>query len=474
MSRTSFMIGKFLSVENVGAFFHSKVCAALIAMLLLLGHIFAIEFYLNILIILLVSVGLVVGESMLPFITALCGFIYQISIVHAPGVPTFSYYYFTGARLAVLILLSAVLLLSLFEFFFVKMRGMCANFGSFSLFWPLVILSAAFLLNGAFGGAWRPASFVWGTMQVLVYFLLFYAYIYGTRDVSGAQLLEYVVFMTALLSLVVSLETFYLYLTRESLFEGGEVVKEEVLYGWGIWNNAGQHLSVYIPILFLGVIKYRGWWFYLVCAVLSFVSAVMTLSRTALIFSSLAFCVGLVLCCFFGEKRRIFRIGTPILGTVAAVSVFLTRERIFTLLSDYFERGLSDNGRFELWQNGISAFLDAPIFGKGFFGLESDGFSAIDIIPMMMHNTVVELLSACGIFGFLAYVYYRYTTAKLFFERPSLEKSMIGMAILVILGGSLLENFIFYVQPMFYISLILAVACRLDSDGKGVPKRAEQ
>ena len=143
-----------------------------------------------------------------------------------------------------------------------------------------------------------------------------------------------------------------------------------------------------------------------------------------------------------GKNKRVFRIITAAGVALVIILGAVLFDKIQELLRDYFERGFSDNGRYALWRAAFDNFLDAPIFGMGFYGfnVETDVFGPL---TKQAHNTVLQLLSATGIVGFSAYAYYRFSTVKPIFKRPSFMKSMMAISIAVLLFGSLLDNFIF-------------------------------
>ena len=82
----------------------------------------------------------------------------------------------------------------------------------------------------------------------------------------------------------------------------------------------------------------------------------------------------------------------------------------------------------------------------------------------MAHNTIVELLSATGAVGLLAYLWYRVKSLIPVFKRPSLMKTMAALSIAVILFSSLLDNFVFNVYPMFFYITLLALIHRDSRD----------
>ena len=82
----------------------------------------------------------------------------------------------------------------------------------------------------------------------------------------------------------------------------------------------------------------------------------------------------------------------------------------------------------------------------------------------MSHNTVAQFLGAMGVFGLLAYGFYRICSFRPFFKKPSYLKTMLGGAMLTVLGGSLLDNFIFNILPMFMYAVLFAIVYKLESE----------
>ena len=149
------------------------------------------------------------------------------------------------------------------------------------------------------------------------------------------------------------------------------------------------------------------------------------------------------------------------------VFLLVLREKIADVFAKVLEQGLSDNGRFELWKRGIENFLCAPVFGKGLFGYgDTDVFIAANFIPTMAHNTIVQLLSSMGIAGTAAYGFYRVKTLLPLFRKPTFEKAVLYLPILLTLGMSLLDNFVFYVYTVFYYTVALAIIFRVEEEKK--------
>ena len=439
----------------MGRFYPIVVCA-----IVFLGHALGLELYLNVINVLLTVLMLCVCDSLHPFIVVVSSYLYQISVAHSPSVPAQSDYLITPPGVyvssALFVLAGAALV-----FFFIRNRlitrgSLCALPMTFAC----AALSFAFVMNGVFGGSWTPSSLGYGLLNIVSFFGVFYIFYLGLRREETAALVRYLAYVSALIATVLVLEVIWLYLFGGVFDASGEVVKDKMLFGWGNWNSMGQNIVVLIPVIFYGAMNNRYPWFYFAVATLATGAAVLTLSRNALIFALLSYVACVIIACFFGKRQRAFRIIAPTGAFLVGCGIALFWDKISTILSDLISRGFSDNGRFDLYKQGIEEFLSAPIFGKGFFGITTETFNFVDFFPQMMHNTPVQLLASMGAVGLLCYLYYRYITVKLVLTRPSLEKTMLALSALVLVLQSLLDNFIFYVQPVIYYSIALAICSK--------------
>ena len=453
--------------ELMKKFFNGHLYPVLVGAIVLVSHIFGAEFYLNFLNVFLCVISFLICDSTKPFIPVLCTYVYQFSRLTNISDPSKSDFYYTGARLYTIIALFVIAILAAAVFFVKHGKRTLDSLKHLPMLPAAILLSVAFLANGVFSDGWSFFTFGYGAVQIATFFVIFYFFVVGLRDESGEELCGYFAFVTAVMASVLIIETANLYLFGEGLIVDGSVIKEKVDYGWGMWNTAGQQMVMTLPMLFYGAMKNKHPLAYLVIAVLTVASAALTMSRNALILSVLFFGALAILACFFGNLKKQFRIILPV-GVVGALGVIvLLWDKISRVLADYLERGLSDNGRFDLWRSGFESFLKAPVFGRGFFGAYPPELQDGGIFPAMAHNTIVELLCAMGIFGLVAYLVYRAATLKPFVIRPTLAKSMLGVAMLTVILGSVLDNFIFYYHQMLYYPVAQAIAYKLYSEQEG-------
>lgn len=359
-----------------------------------------------------------------------------------------------------------------FYFFFKNRLYRNFNLKTDSLLLPVIILCAAFLLNGVFSGQWTPMGFLFSLAQTVVYGFIFMLFRYGfTEEEKNTDIMKYFSYISALMAGVIIIQLAVLFVTSDNIFVDGAINKEGVVLGWGIWNLIGACLAMLIPMHFYGAMTSKHSWAYFLVATLTWLAAVLTMSRNALIFATLAYAVCVIIACFKGNYKKVYRIilAIGVLGAAALVVVFWSK--IQALLGDYFARGFDSNGRYELWGIAWKNFLDYPVFGIGFYGfesvhqLESGSFAHMGPMPTMAHNTLFELLSATGIVGTLAYGYYRVKSIVPVFKKPSLMKTMLAISIATTLLGSLLDNFAFNIYPMYFSMATLALLHRPTPEG---------
>ncbi len=462
---SGFKLASLLNLDFWRSFFMGNLYPVLVCALVLIGNLTALDYYLNLIVTGLFVFAMLISDSVKPAIITVCTYIYQISIPHAPNYPTYSDFLFSGWRKPVSIAIIAIVALTFIYFFCKKKIYRNLTFKKAPLLLPTSAFSAALLLNGAFSLDWTYQNLIFAFLNIIVYFFFFFLLLYGfSKEEKSEELGRYFSYITLLMAAVIIIEMAHLYLTSETIFLDGSIHKESVALGWGIWNLIGTSLAVMIPTLFLGVMNNKYPWLYFTVACLTYVFAVLTMSRNALVFATLAFGASVIISCFLGKNKKAFRIITLIGIIVIATLALVFFGKIKALLGDYFERGFSDNGRYDLWKLAIDTFREHVIFGNGFYGFFTDAVYEFGGVPRMAHNTVFEILSAMGIVGLLSYLWYRVSTAVTFFRRPSKMKTMLGLSILVFLLGSLLDNFVFNIHPALYYCVALAIAVRSDSE----------
>ena len=460
-------ISKVINRESIRAFYMSRWYPIVVCASVLIGSLTGLEMYFN-----FITTALFVGlfffcDSTRPMVVSLCTYIFQLSVWNSPSLINNSDYLYTGWRIWALVISVASIFIGAGYFFIKNKLYKKFSFKKDILLLPIAILCPAFLLNGAFSAEWTAMGLLFGLAQCAVYGFIFFLFYYGMgKEDTVPVIVSYISYTSALMAGVIIIQLAHLFLTSDNIFINGSINKEGVVLGWGIWNLVGACLAMLIPVLFYGVMTSRRSWIYFTVATLTWLASVLTMSRNALIFASLAYAVCLVIACFKGKYRRAYRIVLAVGLLGVAVMIVVLWSKIQALLGDYFARGFDSNGRYELWGIALQHFADCPVFGRGFMGfeavhkLEGGDFAHMGPMPTMAHNTPLELLSATGIIGTLAYGFYRFVSLVPVFRRPTLEKTMLALSLGVTLFGSLLDNFTFNIYPMYFAMATLAVIHR--------------
>lgn len=454
--------------QKLNNFYMGRLYPAVVCALVLFGFIFSKEQILIPVIVLMACLAFWVCRSVKPLITPLCTFIYSLSNSNSIFGEGASDYYFTGWRMVALVLLAIFAAASIVAFvvrsdIISKMRVKKTP-----LLFPLILLSVSFLCAGLLSDRWVVIDLLYGSFQVLSFLVVYLLFYHGFSDDEDAiDLGDYFSYVTLLMSVVLVTEMLWLYTTGDGVIVDGEIYKNKIVFGWGSCNNAGVYLTMLIPMNFYGAYRSRMPILYFLAATATYCSAILTLSRNALLCATLVYISCIIAFSFYGnkKKRKFFRYGVLAVALLVLVVYVVYREPLLLALGGYVRQGVSDSGRFEIWQKSVEVFLENPIFGNGFYRVLETGEVNAAFIPSMAHNTLFQLMSGMGIFGLLSYGIYRISSLRAFFVRPELLKTMLGTSMLVLIFESLFDNFIFQIHPMFYYSIAMAIVYRRHNEG---------
>ncbi len=401
------------------------------------------------------------GRDSKPLLAIVVLFIYAISQRHTPQPPYNSDYLYGTPFLATVGTL-AVITLGVLVFRLVAYPSTGNVFrGRPVARWGLFALAAALILNGVFYGEYTFANLLLGVV-IAFSFLFFYIYFYHTLEWKDTTAVS----VARILSLACGV--IFLQLVEAYLFDGiivdGSIAKYNIVLGWGMSNNAGGMLAMFTPALFYLAYKEKHGWIYYLLGLLSFFGVIMTCSRTSVLAGAVAVLACIVLLAIRGRNVRAIRIADIVLAVCVIVFCIIFRAKILELFQYYSDRGFDDSGRFEIWLNGMKRFLQAPIFGVGFYTpIAPDWSYNIEnwLLPDMYHNTYVQLFASCGIVGVLAYTLHLGQGLVLCFRKFTPERLFYFIVLLVLTGMSMADNHIFHIFPALVYSMLFAL-CEKD------------
>lgn len=439
-------------VFTLRKFFNGKIYPIFLALSILISHSFSIEVFGITIVLSTVFIGLLVCDDLKFFISPLT---YSLFMFSEKSVSSGKYY--EKPYLIAIACGSIALILFLVAHTVIYRKRL--DFKSFiksKLVWGFAALSIAAMLNGClnfkeyhFGNILYALAFVFSLLGIF--------FLFSINLNKNSKLTDYLIYVLFIMSLTVTSELFIAF-TNQIQIVNGEIVKESVKVGWGMWNNIGGVLSFLLPIHFYyaATVKKLGPIFFFT-GLISYGAIVLTLSRSSLLTASFIMLICVVISCFLGKNKLINRIFCGALFTLGILAFIALWGKISNVLGDYLSRGLDDNGRFEMYLHGLKNFLNHPIFGGGFNSSYATDHQFIIFLPYRYHNTIIQMMATCGLVGISSYLFHRYQTVRLFIVERSIANLFLALSISALLITSLLDNHFFNIYPAFIYTIILVV-----------------
>lgn len=348
-------------------------------------------------------------------------------------------------------------------------------------FWGIILFDVALIVNGLFSPEWSISTLLFGVMlaaALTLFYMLFTTVFAHSKDgiAYACKTLIAIGFAVIAQTAVIAYKL--------------DLYDNLIITRWGVTRLNRHMLSLsWGPATVIGGVVVLA----IVAAVyllrdrkkpfISFFSAlifwaftVLIDSRAAIIFGSAALFIGLIFCCFSGKNRKtvqvftVFSILAVLLGLIYIILKFPEEHtKIFEKILEFlrFEVKLDSeasvnsffSSRLALWEEGISDFLSAPLFGNGFnYGFASPSVASANPFENMYHNIFIQLLGSMGIVGlFMILIHFKHVI-EVTLRRFSVDKFILLLIPGVILGMSLVDNFFFYPNFIIIYTAFLAAA----------------
>ncbi len=332
-----------------------------------------------------------------------------------------------------------------------------------ALTWGFALLGVSYLLGGSFSPYYEWNTVLFGLVQI-VSLCIFYFLFYYTVDWQSHGADEWAK-LFVLVGVGVAVECVGMYLRPETFAKilNGTFSRNLLVTGWGIYNNVGAMITICMPATFYLACKRKNGWIYTLLGGALFATIVLSQSRGSILFGLVGFVAGAVITVIVsrGRERKRHFIALGALAVIAIVFAIILKDQLRELFEAMLNQGTGDNGRFNFYELGIKQFLEYPWFGNGFYqckGYQLGYLPKGSFLPPRYHNTFVQLLASGGTVAMLAYVFHRLQTLKLFFEKPSLEKTLIAVCVLMLTLTSLTDCHFFNFGPGLLYSCLLVFA----------------
>lgn len=338
----------------------------------------------------------------------------------------------------------------------------------------LCVLGLTFLLSGTGKSGYSVYDFIYSLIMAAVYVGLFALITFNVKICEENY--KKICFGFLALSLLLVTELFAVYIKNGSamLNSQGEIIKEMVVFGWGIWNTIGTLLLLCIPAVVMLATKYEYGFGFLAYATVLFVAVFLTTSRQAMVGAVVVYPASLLLAVIKSKNKKVTWItvaGIILIGGIIVISKWETITRLLGSVMDniYHNGELFGNHRLPLIKSAMQFFAENPLFGAGFsldFG--DVDFTGLNFVSEMACNTFAEILAACGMTGFIAYLVHRVQTFVYFTKNPTFDKAYFALIIVGLLIASLFDNHMFYILPNLIYSSVLPFALGESRENRAV------
>ncbi len=458
-------------IKRINGIMCSPLGIAIMGALTVLAFIFSLELVLYTIIILYAAYVGLFGDDFSTYMPLFILAYVAPSIKNNPGKSDQGLFYgASGIYIGIIAVIAVVIILTRiatdknmgFKKLFTMKRFFTAS---------MLALGGSYMLSGI--GSDKYLEYVKGNLlfafiQFMSLFLLYFLFSATIRwDKFNV---DYFAWFGVIMGVVVALEVGWIYIAEDVIVDG-TILRGRIYSGWGCYNNIGAIISMSIPFAFYLACKKKHNFMYTILGCFLFAAVILSCSRGSMVGGAFAFAVSYIYTFIKARNKKEFHLTTlALIGFVGIAAILFHKEiiELFNAVPDIAEGNdgsisFNDSGRFNLYKAGLKVFLDNPIFGQTFYPAAgsmpefSDVEAFSSFFPPRWHNTVVQLLAACGAVGMLAYSYHRIETIRFFFKKPTVTNTFIAISIVTLLGMSLLDCHFFNVAPVFFYSMALTV-----------------
>lgn len=323
------------------------------------------------------------------------------------------------------------------------------------------LLGFAYIIGGIFSKSYSSRTAFFGLVQILT---LSFSYLVFFFTVDWKRVkANYFAKLFTLIGFMMVAEMLNLLIITD-FFNFNVPFSRSVLYtGWGHYNNIGSICILILPAPFYFAMKNKNGWPFILIGVLFYVNILLTQSRNAMLFGTIIVVLSSLISILRAdenEKRKLVFTCFGVLMFFAIMTIVLSYQ-IELSFGSVIASGTSSAGRGEIYWNGLKQFINAPTFGLGFYECPGPQWGISDpndFLPPRYHDTYVQLLASCGLFGFFAYLYHRYETFKLFKNNYSPESIVMFLTLLAFILISIFDCHFFNIGPGFLYSAVLLLA----------------
>lgn len=450
----------------INAFIHSKWFAFCLAIFCLVSNVLGLDFYFYFTIACLAIYISLFGRDYLPYIPMMLFSYIAPSIQNNPSKSDNSIFLLNNGGLTLIIMGGAVAFFLLVRLIFdreIGFRNMVKC--KYRLLGGMVFLGISYVISGlgsALLDGFEIKNLMFAGVQFAAMVVPYFVLCFGVKWNKVKK--DYFAFCAILFGLVAGLQILYAYHAND-VIQNGKPVKLLIYSGWGVSTNMGAMVTLAIPFAFYYICKDKNVIISNIVIVILFFANIMSLSRNSILVCVLLYVICEIIMIFKAEKF-FTRFISVLFIILLLAGIYFFNNYIFNTLGVSFINGFEPSGRLEIYEDAIETFYSFPLFGGGFYainsGLSPDEVAWNAFFPRMWHNTVLQVMATGGFISLIAYLIHRIQTIILVFKKRNVENFFIALSILSLLLMSLLDCYFFQLGPMLlYASAFAFIEQRL-------------
>ncbi len=454
------------AVRLLNKFLYSPCYMLIVAGLMAVSNIFSLEFFVFYMYLGFAVCTVLFAPDCFPLMPMFCCGYMLFSARNNPAAHYGEHFLSSDgakARFIGLIAVIAVLLVTRTVFELVKKKRYQLRMPK--LTWGFLLLGAAYVAAGLLSEHYSPRTVIFGALQIVSLCITYY-FFYYTVDWENRRGRDIAILLCAI-GIGMIFEIAGMYCTPEVIeaIRSGTFIRTMLVSGWGVYNNVGGVAAIFIPAPFYLAAKHRGKLFWILLGFLFFASVIFTQSRGSILSGGTVLLLGILFMLIYSRGRaRIFNlVSTACLLAACGVVLYVLKDKLDpSVFLSLKQVGLDGAGRINMYKYGWERFCESPAFGNGFYIGEDvlvqhgqDTLPDKAFLPPRYHNTFVQLLASGGVVALIAYLFHRVQTILLVVKKRTPFKVFLGLSVLSILIGSLLDCHFFNFGPGLIYGVLL-------------------
>ncbi len=373
------------------------------------------------------------------------------AIIHAP-------YFFNDINASlVLFIISICLVVSSIIYFIIKNLIKNKEITKGKMFWAFVISTIAFLLGGIYKN-FNLLSFLITLGISIICYVLYWICINFTNN-----------FKTFLFNLFICSSIFISLQIVSSIIATGNILqaissRQVVWIGLQNVNAACVYLTLGIISCFSLGYKTKRDWLYFLLSLLFALIIFVTYCRIMLLLSAITLLVLFIIMFIKSQNKKIFLMLLGFAFVCIAIFWIIKPEVINKLIQSLLSRGISLNGRDQLWPWCWNKFKEFPIFGIGFYSLEEVPTTHVFHNLVSAHNTLLQWLTSLGIVGTFLMTFFYYKKYQIIFKSGTFSNFFLIISIIMIELNGIVDQAAIMDTFIYIISLILIASVEKENN----------